>query len=150
MKLFIRGGYAFRPLSDQSGQTLVWVAFLLLLILGMSAVVIDLGHGMLVKKQLQASADAAALAAAATLPNTNYATVGQTYSAAVGSKNETAGYTITSVSVTPLCLSSLAAAGNTCTATIPNAVRVLETATFNTFFAGVIGFKTVNVGAVST
>jgi Flp pilus assembly protein TadG len=150
MNSWIKSASKVRAFSDERGQALVWIAFLLVLILGMSAVVIDLGHGMLVKKQLQASADAAALAAAATLPNTNYATVGQTYSAAVGSKNETAGYTITSVSVTPLCLSSLAAAGNACTATMPNAVRVVETGTFNTFFAGVIGFKTVNVGAVST
>ena len=136
--------------SDEQGQALVWIAFLMVAFLGMSGVVLDLGHGMLVKRQLQASADAAALAAAATLPSSNYAAVAQTYGAAVGSKNETRGYTITSVDVTPLCLSSLAAQGNTCTSTIPNAVRVVEAATYETFFARALGFKTVRVNAVST
>ena len=139
-----------RNWSDDEGQALVWFAFLVFLFIGMSGIVLDLGRGLLVKRQLQASADAAALAAAATLPNPTYASVGQTYSAAQGSRNETAGYKITSVSVTPLCLSSLADQGNTCTATIPNAVRVVEAATFDTFFARVLGFNTVNVNAIST
>lgn len=142
--------YIHRKCSDEEGQALVWFVFLVFLFIGMSGVVLDLGHGMLVKRQLQASADAAALAAAATLPNPAYESVGQTYSAAQGSRNETAGYKINDVRVIPLCLKSLADAGNSCTETIPNAVRVVETATFDTLFARVLGFRTVNVNAVST
>lgn len=139
-----------RKWAEEEGQALIWFVFLMFLFLGMSGIVLDLGHGMLVKRQLQASADAAALAAAASLPSPNYSTVGQSYSAAQGSRNETAGYKINSVTVTPLCLSSLADQGNSCTATIPNAVRVVETATFDTFFARVLGFNSVKVNAVST
>ena len=136
--------------QDESGQTLIWVVFLLFLFLGMSTIVVDLGHGVLVKRQLQASADAAALAAARTLPNVNYAAVAEAYSSGTGDANANAGFTINSMTVTGKCLATVAGWGNPCTATQPNAVQVTETTTIKTFFAGVLGVKTLNIGATST
>jgi hypothetical protein len=55
----------------------------------MAALAIDLGHAYTVKRHLQASADAAALAAAQELPNTvNAETVANAYSASAGGYNE--------------------------------------------------------------
>lgn len=58
---------AFR--SDQRGSVLPMVALSLIVILGIAAIVIDLGQQHALHVQLQATADAAALAAASELPN---------------------------------------------------------------------------------
>jgi Flp pilus assembly protein TadG len=139
-----------RLLSDQSGQVLPWVALLMVLFLGMSALAVDVGHAMVVKQQLQAAADAAALAAGANLSNSSYTTVGQTYSSGTGDKNVFTGYTITGgqATITPLCLHSVITMGVSCNAY--NAVSVTETATVPMFFAGVLGIKSMVVGATST
>jgi Flp pilus assembly pilin Flp len=53
-----------RLIRDEGGATAVIVAILLALLVGMSAVVVDLGDGMWERRMLQNSADAAALAVA--------------------------------------------------------------------------------------
>ena len=55
--------------SDQRGQSLVLVVISLTVLLGMAALVLDLGLGWYAKRQLQASVDAAALAGAQELPS---------------------------------------------------------------------------------
>ncbi len=138
-----------RVFSDESGQVLPWVLLLLLLFLGMSALVVDVGFAYSVQRQLQASADAAALAGAATLPETNYATVAQTYSSSSSGKNIYGGLTVVPA-VSGLCLTTVSGWGLSCDSTHPNAVQVTETATIPTFFAGVMGIKNMTVSATST
>jgi Flp pilus assembly protein TadG len=53
-----------RLIRDENGATAVVVAILLALLIGMSALVVDLGDGMWERRMLQNSADAAALAVA--------------------------------------------------------------------------------------
>ena len=141
-----------RAMLDERGQIMPWVALLMIIFLGLSALVVDIGHAILVKRQLQASADAAALAAAQTLPKTNYNSVGLAYSSASGSRNAYNDLDVGAPTITPLCLTTVTAWGNKCTdvATSPNAVAVTETATFKTFFASVLGVKTMTVSATAT
>jgi Flp pilus assembly protein TadG len=141
-----------RAWNDQRGQVLPWVVVLMGLFLGMSALVIDIGHAMVVQHQLQESADAAALAAAETMPSSTYTTVGQTYSAGTSDKNIFKGLSISSgtATITPKCLTTVSNWGAACSSTTPNAVSVTQTATFPTFFAGIFGVKSVTVSATST
>ena len=135
---------------DDDGQALVWMVFLVVVFLGICALTVDVAHAMLVKRELQASCDAAALAAAQTLPNTNYAAVGQGYSAAKGSRNEYGDFAVGTPTITPLCLSTVAAWGVPCSSTNPNAVSVKQTAKIKTFFAGIVGVNTMTISATST
>ena len=56
-------------LRHEAGQTVVLVAVLLPLFLGLGAMAVDVGYWYVVKKTAQDAADAAALAAARELPN---------------------------------------------------------------------------------
>jgi len=139
-------------LRDQSGQVLPWVVVMLMLMLAMAGLVIDVGHAMVVQRQLQASSDAAALAAAETLPNSNYSTVGQTYSAGTNDKNIFRGATISggTATITPKCLTTVSNWGAPCTSSSPNAIAVTESAAVPTFFAGIFGVHSITVSATST
>ncbi len=139
----------WRGMRGESGQVLPWAVFLIFLFIGISAMVVDLGHGILVKRELQASADAAALAAAATLPAANYAQVAQTYSAGTGGKNTYTELSVGTPTIKPLCLTTVAAWGYPCTSTSPNAVQVTQTATVPTFFAGIMGIKQMTISATA-
>jgi Flp pilus assembly protein TadG len=138
-----------RLLRDERGQVLPWVAVVLLVVLVSAALSIDLGYAMVVKRQLQVSADAAALAAAETMPNTNYSTVGTNYSAGSGDKNDYTGFNITNTTVTPLCITSIKNLAP-CSSSQPNAVSVTQTTTINTIFAALFGKTTLPLSATST
>ena len=56
-------------LRHEAGQTVVLFAVLLPLFLGLGAIAVDIGYWYVVKKTAQDAADAAALAAAAELPD---------------------------------------------------------------------------------
>jgi len=60
----------FNRIKDESGQALVIVAASVVLLLGVTAFSVDLGMAYNAKAELQAAADAAALAGAQDLPNT--------------------------------------------------------------------------------
>src|SRR5437764_15132777 len=55
---------------NERGQVIVLTVIALTVLLGMSALVLDVGSWFRTKRQLQATADAAALAAAQMLPDT--------------------------------------------------------------------------------
>ena len=55
-------------LGDESGQVFVFVAFILIVLVGMAALVIDVGSWFHAQRKLQTAADAAALAGAQHLP----------------------------------------------------------------------------------
>jgi Flp pilus assembly protein TadG len=57
--------------TDQSGGVLVLIALLLVVIIGMAAIALDVGHLMVVRNELRNAADAGALAGAAKLYTTN-------------------------------------------------------------------------------
>jgi Flp pilus assembly protein TadG len=123
----------------------------MVVVLGMAALSVDLGRAMVIRRQLQVQADAAALAAAETLGGTSsYATVGQNYSGASGSKNTNSGISVGTPTITPLCLTTVTSWGISCSSTSPNAVQVTETATIPTLFAQILGKPSLTLSATST
>jgi Flp pilus assembly protein TadG len=138
-------------IGDQSGQALPWIALLMSLFLGVTALVADVGHGMVVSRQLQASTDAAALAGAQSLPNTTYSTAASNYSAAAGGLNARSGLTGVTATVTGACLKTVTNWGVPCVAPANyNAVVVKQSVTIPTWFAGVIGIHTMKLSTTST
>lgn len=143
----------FRLLNDQSGQIVPWTALLLVLFLGMSALVIDIGRALICYRQLQAAADAAAMAGAYALPDSSYSSVAKQYGATTTGANYTA-MLATAISrtetITAKCLTTLQNWGEACSApTNANAVFVTEQATIPTYFAGIIGMPIMNLVATS-
>lgn len=142
---------------EESGQVLPWVVLAMLVVLGAAALSVDLARAMVVQRQLQASADAAALAAAESISGSSntYQTVAANYSAETGGKNTYSGVVAGTPTVTPLCLTTVSNWGIACsssggTVSIPNAVQVTQSATVPTLFAGIFGKPSVTVSATST
>jgi hypothetical protein len=118
-----------RAASDERGSVLVIVVLFLPILLLFAAFVLDVGHWFQLRRHLQTSADAAALAAAQELPNmTNATNVANDYSASAGGRNENANL--------PAVTTAVSFPGST-----PGAkVKVTQTARSRVFFAGMIGF----------
>lgn len=152
-----------RWLAAESGQMLPLIALLSALVLAMGGICIDVGHAFICKRELQTSADAAALAGAWALTATN-ATAGSVqslasaYSSARGNKNANPAFTSVTVSTTLKCLNTVSNWGVFCSGsnTGNNAVQVLETATIDTWFIrlasvfGVASANTLTIQAEST
>ncbi len=135
-----------RALNDESGQTLVWVVLLFALLLGMGGLVVDLGRAYISYRELQATTDAAALAAASQLPittsnessntvtssATTYSSVSGNYNA-FANLNSPIAMTGAAITVTPGCVtvSGLPECSSTLLA---NAVQVRQTVTIPTYF----------------
>ena len=66
--------FVLRAHKDQSGQMFAMVAFMMVVLLGFVAFVIDMGRLYFSYRLLQNSTDAAALAGAQALPNTDSTT----------------------------------------------------------------------------
>lgn len=135
---------------EEDGQIIPWVLFMMFFFLGMCALSIDVGHAMLIQRELQASTDAAALAAAQRLDYTDYATYALNYSAAAGKYNQYSEYSGTPT-ITPYCSPTVAGSGFNipCTSTDPNAIRVVQTAVVPMFFTQYIGIPTMTVSAAA-
>jgi Flp pilus assembly protein TadG len=141
--------------KDERGQTLPIVALLMTGLLGMSGLVVDVGHAYVVRGTLQNAANASALAAAgyvytSSTQSVNAASVANQYSAAAGGSNLYSGGAVTT-SVSTKCLNMLMPAGSSCTSnTSANAVVVKNTTSIKTLFMGLFGVRTLNVSATAT
>ncbi len=140
-----------RQRHSERGQSLLLMAGLLVVLLGMAAFVVDLGNAYFSSRQLQAATDAAALAGAEDLPNSTAVSTATKYSAVSGNLN--AHSTLTNVSMVTgypqlKCLTSV---GVPC---LPpanmNAITVRQQATVPTFFARILGVKSLTIGATAT
>jgi hypothetical protein len=145
-----------KAFADQTGQTLPFVALLMLSMLGVSGLVIDVGHAYVTRSQLQNSANAAALAAAGYVYTSQSASVNTTteadqYSAGSGGKNAITGSTTVATSVTTKCLNMLMPKGMTCSSSSSsNAVQVVLSTSVKTMFMALFGVKNLNVSATAT
>jgi hypothetical protein len=129
-------------LGRERGQVLPLLAAAgLVVLLGMTALVLDVGHALVVKRQLQASADAAALAGAGTMYGdpANARAMALAYSA--GGKNAPAGATIGAPLVTTACSRAPASCASADT------MVVKESAEVKTSFAHIFGIASFSVGA---
>ncbi|HZR96693.1 MAG TPA: pilus assembly protein TadG-related protein [Gaiellaceae bacterium] len=139
-----KGGTA--GISDESGQVFALMIVFLIGLLGMCALVIDLGYLYWNQRNLQASADAAALAGAMELPDSgNALLVARQYGTGAAGKNHDSRIANVTETVQTKCLTSIPGCSPV------NAVQVDEEATVDTFFMRVFGsrFATVHVRATA-
>ena len=151
-----------RLIRNEGGGIVMWSAMLIPLMLGVAGLVVDVGHAYICQRELQMSTNAAALAAAAGLPDkTTASTMALTYGSQPGklnaypNLNTPIALTDVTTTVTPGCvtISSLPACGGSIAA---NAVQVTQTTTVPTFFIkamtvfGIRGVQSLQLTAEST
>jgi Flp pilus assembly protein TadG len=127
--------------TDQRGQSLVLVVISLTVLLGMAALVLDLGLGWYAKRQLQASVDSAALAGAQELPSSANA-IARAHEYML--KNPTRGIDGVADTTITKCIASAPGCAPV------NAVQVTAHGTADTAFARVFGINSMNIGAKAT
>src|SRR5208337_1206104 len=147
-----RESIVHRSHDGQRGQSIVTILIGLIALVGVGALVVDIGQLYYSYLQLQAATQAAALAGGAVLSNdtANQAIATATsYSAAKGDLNAYSNLTNVTMSAAVKCLTST---GIICTASPANAnaITVTETATVNSLFAKVLGFSTWTLSATAT
>jgi len=140
-----------KMLRGQAGQILPWVAVMMVSLLGLAGLGIDTARMFVVHRQLQSATDAAALAGAQQMPDGNYSGIAQSFSSGSGNSNNSGSYIPKTAVVTPLCVKFLKDQGLPCTGpAAANALRIQQTASVPLIFAGLLGFKTMDVTAEST
>lgn len=148
-KLFFR-----RSFADQRGQVFPTVMLCISVLLGMAALSVDVGLAYVGARELQASTDAAALAAAQALPNSTASSVATSYSAVAGGKNVYANLpNVAMVAGYPklTCLTTLTNQGIPCVAPAnANAVVVSQQVQVPLFFSRVFGVKTFTITSTAT
>lgn len=120
--------------GKQSGQTLIWVAFGLIALLGAVALAVDVGHIYAERRDLQNAADAGALAGARAL----------CFGATRGDKDNAE-----QVAETYAEVNNGAPAATAWAELIDSTVTVTTSETAKNFFAGIVGVPTTWVGAVA-
>ena len=143
-----------RLLKDERGQMLPIMAVVVVATVATAALSVDLGRCFYGQRELQNSANAAALAGAQVLPNSGAATAATGYSSLSGDNNANANMSnVTMVSGYPAveCLTTLSNAGMSCVAPgNGNAVQVKEQMVVNLYFAPIFGVKTITLTATAT
>ncbi len=138
---------------DKSGVTAALIGMTMTSMLGLSAMVIDVGNVFVARRALQTSADASALSGAALIngPTAGTAiTTASNYSATSGKYNASTVRTVTMVSGFPQlkCLTSI---GVSCAGSDnSNAIVVRQRTSVPTYFARLFGISQMTVTATST
>lgn len=133
-----------RRAGAESGQAVVILVVMLVVLLGMAAMVVDVGYAYYVQRSLQASVDAAALAGAQELPNPgNAVSRAHEYSGSAGAKNYRSNIPGINTVVTTKCISVAPCAP-------VNAIVVTESVTIPTKFARVLGIDNFTANAKAT
>ncbi len=141
-----------RSVSDRRAVVVVWVAFSMVLLLGITTLALDASYLYVIRNRLQATADAAALAGAIQLPNTGLARAQALNYAAKNMSTENHGTVLVGADVVP---GNWQAAGRIFTAAGEpiNAVQVTTRKAeangnpVNLFFAAVLGHYQTDVSA---
>jgi len=128
----------------EAGQSIVFVVLSMFVLLGLCGFVIDVGRAYYTQRQLQSSADAAALAGAAQLPDpAAAASSAHRFGATPGSANAHANVPSVTESISAECDTSLSSCAP------DNVVRVSETAKAPTSFLTLFGVRSISVTAKS-
>ena len=149
---------------EESGQMLPIVALMMVVLLGMTGLALDVGHVYMCHRELQSSADAAALAGATSMAGATshplattvagVQAVATTYSSVAGNKNIYSNLSnVTMMSGYPQvkCLTTVQAQGISCVGYVPdNAVQVKLQAIVPLNFSRLFGFRTMTIYASST
>ncbi len=143
---------------DDRAQALPVIALMMTMLLSMAALAVDGGRAIYSSRELQATTDAAALAAAHAIPTatstaqiTGPTGVAATYSAASGGYNQRSTLPSVTVTSTLKCLNTLQNQGIACVGTLPyNAVQVTASSVLPMYFAGILGHRTLTISTTST
>jgi hypothetical protein len=131
--------------ADERGQVVVLLVVALLGLMGMIALVVDLGYLYWNQRELQSSADAAALAGAMELPDRAKAeAMAKNYGTGTGARNNDSRLVSVDEWVTSKCLTSIPGCNPV------NAVSVEEEGHVDTFFMRLFGISTVSVKVKAT
>ncbi len=129
---------------SERGQVIVLLVVVLVVLLGSAALVVDVGRAYLIKRHLQASADAAATAGALELPDQAAAeTFAENYSGRDGARNDNDKLPAVTTNVTTKCLSFAPCSP-------VNTVVVEQTTKVPTLFARVLGIDEFTISAKAT
>ncbi|MFZ0661082.1 MAG: TadG family pilus assembly protein [Acidobacteriaceae bacterium] len=145
-----------RVLRSENAQVLPMMAVLMIGFLGMAAIVMDVGDIYYSYHELQASTNAAAMAAAEALPTSGTQALAnaQAYSSQVGSKNAFGNLDVTNFSATLGCVTAAVGASVPCittnTGTKANAIQVIQTAKVRLYFAALFGHPSMNITATGS
>ena len=143
-----------RSAKDQKGQVIPWMAVMLVAFLSMAAFVVDVGHAFICYQQLQAATDAAALAGALNLTNSQAVSIATSYGATSGAYNSKTDLgTVTMLAGYPKleCLNTVKNLGNACIAPLgANAIVVAEQAVIPTFFSKIFHVNSLTISTMST
>ena len=130
--------------AAEDGQVIVIVALMLVVLVGVTGLVLDVGRLYLAREQLQSSADAAALAAASQLPDVSAAAAAaQQYGGQSGGLNAQPGLTGVTTNISTKCLTGLPC-------NPANTIVVAEQVSVPTTFIKIFGFGSVDVTAKAT
>lgn len=151
--------FVHKALNDQRGQVLPWVALGMVGFLGMSGLVVDVGHLYVVHRQLQGATNAAALAAMGSLSGstTDIKAAANTYGSDAGGLNPVMGLTGVKTTVSTSCIETMVTSGSQCisiningTNKTANAVKVTQSVSVPTYFMRVLGVNSVDLTATAT
>ena len=142
-----------RLLKEESGQVLPISALMFVALLALAGLSLDVGHVYHCERQLQAFADAAALAGAGSMRNaattTAVTTTATSYSGVSGSLNANSSLpNVTMVSGYPAleCLNTLKTQGLACLGSVPyNAIQVQLQVVVPMYFASLVGIHSMTV-----
>jgi len=143
---------------DQKGAIAIIAALSMVMLLGFSAISVDVANLIYVQSNLQASANVAALAGGQNIPSGTATVTAISYGAQSGQKNFFSAQTVTTTPALK-CLTALTnlngqGKGIPCltygSQAAANAITVTQTAVVPTFFAGVFGISSVTVSAAAT
>jgi Flp pilus assembly protein TadG len=140
-----------RVLGNESGAAIILVATGIFALVGFGALAVDVGYLYSAQRELQASANAAALAAARDIGvgGTPLATA-TSYSSVTGNKNANPNFTLASITSTLFCFNT----GGGCTtnqtpATSANGIQVKQQATVPLYFGRIFGMSSVQLSATA-
>jgi Flp pilus assembly protein TadG len=140
-----------RVLGDESGAAVILIATGIFALVGFGALSVDVGYLYSAQRELQASANAAALAAARDIGvGGTPLTTATSYSSVTGNKNANPNLTLASITPTLFCFQK----GGACTtnqtpATSANGIQVQEQATVPLFFGRIFGMSSVQISATA-
>jgi Flp pilus assembly protein TadG len=133
-----------RRAGEERGQVIVILVVMLVVLLGMAALVVDIGYAYYVQRTLQGSTDAASLAGAQELPNGSTAVSRAIeYGGNPTGKNYRSNIPGVTTTATTKCISVSPCAP-------VNAIVVQESVTLPTRFAKIFGIDTFTVNAKAT
>ena len=134
---------------DERGQTLVFVGVALVALFAMTGFALDMATIVQMRRELQASSDASALAGAQLLPDsTNAIATAKNYSGIKNAKNTYPGKPVVTMDSGYPVTKCLSTTGVPCNPV--NAIVVRQVAAVPLFFSRVVGWSSMNVKATAT